>query len=43
MIWHPLYEKDPADQWLRKLIKTVSQQIVDTPIPPQYLPSIEGG
>ena len=42
MIWHPLYEKDPADQWLRKLIKTVSQQIVDTPIPPQYLPNIEG-
>ncbi len=41
MIWHPLYEKDPADQWLRKLIKTVSQQIVGTPIPPQYLPNNE--
>lgn len=41
MIWHPLYEKDPADQWLRELIKSVSQQIVDTPIPPQYLPKNE--
>jgi DNA-binding transcriptional LysR family regulator len=41
MIWHPLYEKDPADQWLRKLIRTVSQQIVDTPIPPKYLPNNE--
>ena len=41
MIWHPLYEKDPADQWLRKLIKTVSQQVVDSPIPDQYLPDIK--
>ena len=41
MIWHPLYEKDPADQWLRKLIKTVSQQIADTRIPAQYLPNEE--
>lgn len=39
MIWHPLYDKDPADQWLRGLIRTVSQQIADTPIPAQYLPS----
>ena len=39
MIWHPLYEKDPADQWLRKLIKTVSQQIVDNPIPPNFYPA----
>lgn len=41
MIWHPLYQKDPADQWLRTLIKTVSQQIADTPIPAQYLPNKE--
>lgn len=37
MIWHPLYEKDPADQWLRQLIKTVSLEIVDAQIPSRYL------
>lgn len=37
MIWHPLYEKDPANQWLRKLIATVGQQIAETPIAQQYL------
>ncbi len=41
MIWHPLYEKDAADQWLRKQIKIVSQEIVNTPIPPQYLPNTD--
>jgi hypothetical protein len=38
MIWHPLYEKDPAQQWLRTQIQMVGQQIAETTIPPQYLP-----
>lgn len=38
MTWHPLYEKDPAHQWLRNLIIGVGQQIAKTPIPAQYLP-----
>jgi DNA-binding transcriptional LysR family regulator len=38
MIWHPLYEKDPAQQWLRTQIQTVGKEIADSPIPPQYVP-----
>ncbi len=38
MIWHPLYEKDPAQQWLRAQIQTIGQQIAGLQIPKQYLP-----
>jgi DNA-binding transcriptional LysR family regulator len=38
MIWHPLYEKDSAQQWLRAQIQTIGQQIADSQIPQQYLP-----
>lgn len=38
MIWHPLYEKDPAQQWIRAQIQTIGQQIADSQIPQQYLP-----
>ena len=38
MIWHPLYEKDPAQQWLRTQINTVGQQIAESAIPPHYMP-----
>lgn len=38
MNWHPLYEKDPAQHWLRAQIDKVSRQLADSPIPPQYLP-----
>ncbi|NOR69578.1 MAG: LysR family transcriptional regulator [Methylomarinum sp.] len=41
MTWHPLYEKDPADQWIRNLIATVGQQIADNPIPLKYLSNLE--
>jgi DNA-binding transcriptional LysR family regulator len=37
MIWHPLYDKDPAQQWLRAQIQMVGQQIAESLIPPQYL------
>jgi DNA-binding transcriptional LysR family regulator len=40
MIWHPLYEKDLAQQWLREQIYTVGQQITESTIPPQYLPKL---
>jgi DNA-binding transcriptional LysR family regulator len=33
MIWHPLYERNPADQWLRAQIAEVGQQIASTSIP----------
>lgn len=36
MIWHPLFDKDPANQWLRELVKTVSKQIADNQIPTQF-------
>lgn len=35
MIWHPLYEKNPANQWLREQIAEVGQQIASTSIPYQ--------
>ncbi len=38
MNWHPLYEKDPAQQWLRAQIDKVGRQLANSPIPPQYLP-----
>jgi DNA-binding transcriptional LysR family regulator len=37
MIWHPLYEKDPAQQWLRAQIHKVGQQIAESTIPPHFL------
>jgi DNA-binding transcriptional LysR family regulator len=38
MMWHPLYEKDPAQQWLRAQINTVGQKIAESAIPPHYMP-----
>jgi DNA-binding transcriptional LysR family regulator len=37
MIWHPLYEKDPAQKWLRTQIQIIGQQIVSSSIPSRYL------
>jgi hypothetical protein len=31
MIWHPLWEKDPAHRWLREQILAVCQIILDEP------------
>jgi DNA-binding transcriptional LysR family regulator len=31
MIWHPLWEKDPAHRWLREQILAVCQTILDEP------------
>jgi DNA-binding transcriptional LysR family regulator len=31
MIWHPLWEKDPAHRWLREQILAVCQTILDDP------------
>jgi len=37
MIWHPLYEKDPAQRWLRMQIKTAAQQIDAIPLSYQVM------
>ncbi len=35
MIWHPLYDKNPADQWLREQVAEVGKQILDSSVPYQ--------
>lgn len=37
MIWHPLYENDPAQEWLRSQIQIIGQQIFSCSIPSRYL------
>ncbi len=40
MIWHPIYEKDPANCWLREQVKKVSQMINEHSIPKRFLAAV---